>query len=237
MQITSSCLVLLLTFGDWKESVDELEITGDWGVCVSSSSSWEMYSAILTNTFYNYDKYITVDWCVCVSWSLTRLGGQRRRRARCCHFGWLGWGEGRLEEVYSNTIIFFDKSLDGLNELFAFCICKKGRFRKWPNFFLFWKVCELNCERLRKSKTWLIFKDFLCIGFQIGAECSAAPLIRGSGSGGWVEGGGLSRNCWSLIVAQAKAQMSLAFRKDETDPTGPFLFHTLLHSRDWRRKR
>ena len=62
-----SCLVLLLTFGDWKESVDELEITGDWVVCVSSSSSWEMYSAILTNTFYNYDKYITVDWCVCVS--------------------------------------------------------------------------------------------------------------------------------------------------------------------------
>ena len=145
---------------------------------------WEMYSAILTNTFYNYDKYITVDWCVCVSWSLTRLGGQRRRRARCCHFGWLGWGEGRLGEVYSNTIIFFDKSLDGLNELFAFCICKKGRFRQWTNFFLFWKVCELNCERLRKSKTWLIFKDFLWIGFQIGAECSAAPLIRGSGSGG-----------------------------------------------------
>ena len=69
-----SCLVFLLTFGDWKESVDELEITGDWEFVYLRHllvkyilPFWEMYSAILTNTFYNYDKYITVDWCVCVS--------------------------------------------------------------------------------------------------------------------------------------------------------------------------
>ena len=53
-----SCLVFLLTFGDWKESVDELEITGDWGVCVSSSSSCKIHFAILGNVFCNFDKYI-----------------------------------------------------------------------------------------------------------------------------------------------------------------------------------
>ena len=74
MQITSSCLVLLLTFGDWKESVDELEITGDWGVCVSSSSSCQIHFAILGNVFCNFDKYILQLWqihncrlvCVCI---------------------------------------------------------------------------------------------------------------------------------------------------------------------------
>ena len=88
-----------------------------------------MYSAILTNTFYNYDKYITVDWCVCIL-IIDKIRGTAAKTCPLLPLRMIGMGGGEAWRGLLKHDNFFDKSLDGLNELFAFCICKKGRLRK-----------------------------------------------------------------------------------------------------------